>query len=396
MSDEPRGGSPSTAYYVNVEGKARAGALLAIAAIHLTVGCDVRIYPFRRALADAAGGSDGSTKFADGSLGDESLPIPCPDELVGFAATNGTTGGGSEAPILVDASDADAFTKLTTYAGDKMPGPLVIQVNGIITFPGTDDSGASVNEIKVSSDKTIIGSGQSSGLTGGGLNLVGSDNIIIKNLVISKARGSDTDAISLNGSTNIWIDHCDLSSDRNADAGTYDGLVDITHASDFVTISWTRYHDHDDTGIIGHSDNNGPMDMGTFHITYHHDLFTNVTAGPRVRFGSVHVFNVYFEDVGDYAVASTMGGLVLIDDTYFKNIPAPGWPVTTNLPDSAAPGYVWFSSNIFDATDGVNNLTTLAMQWTPPYSYTPDSVGSVPALVAACAGTGKTASAPRD
>jgi pectate lyase len=390
VSQEPPSGSPSTGYTVNVERHVCAGGLMAVAVIFLTGGCDVRIAPFRNAMTDAGPGTDGPPSGSDGSL-----PIPCPDEMVGFATTNGgTVGGGSGTPVVVSASDPDAFTQLAAYANEKMPGPLVIEVVGMIAFPGPDDSGASETQIRVSKDKTIIGSGAGSGLTGGGLNLTGSSNVILKNLVISKAHA--TDAISLNASTNIWIDHCDLSSDRSADAGSYDGLVDITHASDFVTISWTRYHDHDDTGIIGHSDSNGTQDTGFLHVTYHHDLFTNVTAGPRVRFGSVHIFNVYFQEVGQYGAASTMGALVLVDDSYFKNIPAPASPLTTMLADSAAPGYFWLPNNVADSTDGANNLTTLAMQWTPPYSYTPDSVASVPALVAACAGTGKTSPTPRD
>ncbi len=394
MSQEPPGGSPATAYYVNVERKVRAGALVALAAAFVGVGCDVRIYPFRGVATDAAGlDADGPQPVTDGSL-----PIPCPDELVGFATTNGsTTGGGSGTPVLIDASDPNALAQLTTYAGDKTPGPLVIQLSGVITFPAAADGGSATTDIRVSSDKTVIGTGANSGFIGGGLNLTGSANIIIKNLVISKPTAADTgtDAISLNGSTNIWIDHCDLSSDRTADAGSYDGLVDITRASDFVTISWTRYHDHRDTGIVGHSDTNGDQDTGKLHITYHHDLFTDVTAGPRVRFGSVHIFNVYFQQIEQYAVASTMGALVMVDDSYFKNIPTPASPLTTMLSPSD-PGYFWALNNVTDANDGANNLTTLAMQWTPPYAYTPDSVASVPALVAACAGTGKTSAAPRD
>src|SRR5450755_1302915 len=355
---------------MSVESEVRAGARLALAAILLTAGCNVRIYPFRGVAADAGGAdADGPLPGADGSL-----PIPCPDELVGFATTNGgTTGGGSGAPVLIDASDPNAFAQLTTYAGDKTPGPLVIQLSGMITFPAADDGGSATTDIRVSSDKTVIGTGANSGFIGGGLNLTGSANIIIKNLVISRPTAADTgtDAISLNGSTNIWIDHCDLSSDRSADAGTYDGLADITRASDFVTVSWTRYHDHRDTGIIGHSDANVDQDTGKLHVTYHHDLFTNVTAGPRVRFGSVHIFNVYFQQIDQYAVASTMSALVLVDDSYFKNIPAPAAPLTTMLPPSD-PGYFWALNNVTDATDGANNLTTLAMQWTPPYPYVPD------------------------
>ena len=60
-------------------------------------------------------------------------------------------------------------------------------------------------------------------------------------------------------SSRVWVDHVDLSSDLDHDKdyvsamvpGTvfgshfsqYDGLLDITHGSTFVTVSWSYLHD---------------------------------------------------------------------------------------------------------------------------------------------------------
>ena len=45
----------------------------------------------------------------------------------------------------------------------------------------------------------------------------------------------------------VWVDHCDLSN-------CTDSLLDIKHASDFVTVSWNHFHDHHKTTLVGHSD----------------------------------------------------------------------------------------------------------------------------------------------
>jgi pectate lyase len=37
----------------------------------------------------------------------------------------------------------------------------------------------------------------------------------------------------------------------------YDGLLDITHAGDFLSVSWNHLHDHFKVTLVGHSDNNG-------------------------------------------------------------------------------------------------------------------------------------------
>ena len=38
-------------------------------------------------------------------------------------------------------------------------------------------------------------------------------------------------------STNVWVDHNEFHSNLSADKDYYDGLVDVTHGSDWVTIS---------------------------------------------------------------------------------------------------------------------------------------------------------------
>ena len=72
-----------------------------------------------------------------------------------------------------------------------------------------------------------------------------------------------------------------MISPSNLGTGTYDGLIDISDQSDFVTVSWTRYHDHQDSGLIGRSDSSAAAaeDAGKEHVTYDHDLFTNLRDG---------------------------------------------------------------------------------------------------------------------
>lgn len=69
-------------------------------------------------------------------------------------------------------------------------------------------------------------------------------NIIIRNLKLGKVLAEYGDGIRLYLATNVWVDHCDLYGDPDVGKDTYDGLVDLSHAADFVTISHTYFHDH--------------------------------------------------------------------------------------------------------------------------------------------------------
>lgn len=96
----------------------------------------------------------------------------CTEEADGFASLNGGTTGGNSGEVVTVSSYAD----LKKYA--TATEPYVIKVDGRITM---DTFG---EELKVASDKTIIGVGSTGEIYGGGFGLSSVNNIIIRNLKI--------------------------------------------------------------------------------------------------------------------------------------------------------------------------------------------------------------------
>ncbi|NIT59346.1 MAG: pectate lyase, partial [Aliifodinibius sp.] len=129
-------------------------------------------------------------------------------------------------------------------------------------------------------------------------------NIIIRNLLF---RNSVDDAINVQESAHhIWIDHCDLTN-------AYDGLIDIKRGSEYITVSWNKFYNHQKTCLLGHSDNNAAQDSTHLLVTYHHNWFNGTNSRhPRVRFsGLTHVYNNYYY-FNSYGIASTMNAEVLV------------------------------------------------------------------------------------
>jgi pectate lyase len=244
----------------------------------------------------------------------------------------------------------------------------IIRVSGMISLSGMH---------KVSSNKSILGVGSGSGISGGGLNLSGVSNVIIRNLVF---RNADDDSINVQESArNIWIDHNDLSNG-------HDGLVDIKRGSDFVTVSWNHFHNHDKTALLGHDDGNGSQDIGHLRVTYHHNWFDGTTQRhPRVRFGNpVHVYNNYYNGNSGYGVASTCNAGVLVERNYFENVPH---PTVTQTGDSPSGNLRVINNYLVNSgTEQVRNGASVAAV---PYPYTPDANNKVKSIVTAGAGTGK-------
>ncbi|MFI9582486.1 polysaccharide lyase family 1 protein [Streptomyces sp. NPDC052236] len=184
-------------------------------------------------------------------------------------------------------------------------------------------------ELAVGSHTTIVGLGGNAVLEGASLQVANADNVIIRNVELRDAYDcfpawqpntgglgdwkTAYDTLWVRGATHVWIDHITASDGKRPDAKepTYfgrnylrhDGLLDITNGSDLVTVSWSRFVDHDKAMLIGNSDS-ATGDRGKLRITLHHNEFESVVQrAPRVRFGQVHLYNnryVVPEDVHDY------------------------------------------------------------------------------------------------
>ncbi len=295
--------------------------------------------------------------------------------LVGWATMNGGTSGGAGGATVTVSSLSD----LTTQA--ESSSTETIRVSG--NFSCSDD-------VRVQSNKTIVGVGSGSGLTGCGLNMRGVHNVIVRNLKISKvlASNGNGDAIHIDSSTNLWLDHNDLSSDTSHDEDYYDGLLDITHGADYITVSWNILHDHIKCSLVGHSDSNASEDTGHLRVTYHHNEFSNCAErNPRVRFGNpVHVFNNYYVNTHafdySYGIASTDNAGVLVESNYFENITDP-----THLGEGDSSAGSIVARNNYEVNSGT--ILTGGSVASIPYSYSVDPAASVKSIVTAGAGTGK-------
>jgi pectate lyase len=61
---------------------------------------------------------------------------------------------------------------------------------------------------------------------------------------ISKVLADYGDCITIQASSNVWVDSSDFSNDLDHDKDYYDGLIDTVHASEWVTITNNYFHDH--------------------------------------------------------------------------------------------------------------------------------------------------------
>jgi pectate lyase len=300
------------------------------------------------------------------------LPVLAMDCPVGWAAVNalgqnGTTGGGNGAVVHVTTKTAFA-----TYAGSSTPYTIIID--------GTSDGSWTVtNTVSVNSHKTIIGANAGIVFNGFGLDINGKQNIILRNLTI---KNGYPDALSFRASHHIWIDHCDLSA-------CYDGLLDISVGSDYGTVSWTKFHNHDKVSLV----NGGTShfeDIGKERMTYHHNWFADtVQRNPRIGYGKDHVFNNYYTNISSYCVGYHSQASVLVESNYFLSSRNPLLQSYTS--DAWNPAYADARSvgNTFDSCAGTTSGTGAAFDPTLYYNYqfALDTASGAQATVKASAGS---------
>jgi pectate lyase len=253
--------------------------------------------------------------------------------------------------------------------------------------------------LAIGSNKTIVG------LCGaeihGHVQMTGSVNVIMRNIKVvgfncmapdnTSDCSAGLDAVTVErGAHHLWFDHDDISDGS-------DGNLDITHACDFVTVSWTKFHysgrrvdpagasgGHQFSNLIGHSDSNSSEDTGHLTVTFHHDWWADnvVERQPRVRFGRVHVFDSLYTSTGDdYCIGAGVDADIRAENDVFVGVKTP--LNTTSFSNSAS--ILESIGNVFTNTSG-NTQGLGGNSFTPPYTYTLDPASAVQGEVTAGAG----------
>lgn len=290
--------------------------------------------------------------------------------IMGYAMVNGsTTGGKGGAEVTVT-----TLAALKTALSDNVA--RTIYISGTIKGAGEDP-------IYVKSNKSIIGK---SGAVLEGLEffVFGVSNIIFQNLTFKNY--VTYAAIQIKESAHhIWIDHCDFSTDRTHGWEYWGKDITITRESDYVTVSWNKFHDTNlsvliSGGIVGHE-----ADAGKLHVTLHHNFWYNVTERePSMNYGRVHMFNNYHLNNSGYSIGTRAGGIVRTDNEYFANCTK---PLTTKVASDPEGYFSGINTNIYDKC-GPNNITTALSTWVPEYDYKAflNDAASVPSIVSNGAG----------
>ncbi|KAJ5855355.1 CAZyme family PL1 [Penicillium soppii] len=283
------------------------------------------------------------------------------DAATGYASQNGGTKGGAGGTTTTVSSYA-AFT--SAVSGDSAK---VVVVSGAIT--------QTADQVRVGSNTSIIGKDANAILSGFGILVKEKSNVIIRNLGVKKVLAENGDAIGIQLSTNVWVDHCDVSSDMDHDKDYYDGLIDITHAADYVTVSNTFLHDHYKASLVGHSDSNGAEDTGHLRVTYSNNYWYNINSrGPSFRFGTGHVYNSYYLDVAD-GINTRQGAQLLVESNVFSGSKKPLY--------STDGGYAVSNDNDFGTGSNTASAGTLT---SVPYSYSLLGSSKVKSAVVGTAG----------
>ena len=203
---------------------------------------------------------------------------------------------------------------------------------------------AKYNEMNI----TIEGIGEDAVVHGFGFLIRNCCNVEFRNFAIMAFMD---DGVSLDtANKNIWIHDLDIfygSTGGDSDQAKGDGSVDVKGKSTFITISYNHFWDSGKCSLCGMSDS------AEFAVTYHHNWFDHSDSRhPRIRVGSIHVYNNYFDGNSKYGVGVTKGSSAFVEANYFRNC---NYPMMSSKQGTDAMGDGTFSGENGGIIKAYNN-----------------------------------------
>ncbi|MES2152462.1 MAG: pectinesterase family protein [Pseudomonadota bacterium] len=348
----------------------------------------------------------------------------------GWASQAGGTLGGSaattaniytvsnRAQLLASISNGGSNSKIIKLVG-------IIDMSEGVPFTSTSDQAAR-GTIRLKSNTTLIGDGSNSGIVNGQIVVSAVSQVIIRNLKLVNPCdvgpiwdpndgdfgnwNSAYDGIGISASDHVWVDHVSFTDAPMTDdfmpiengriKQCHDGALDITNASDYVTVSYNVFGQHDKNNLVGSSDS-ASADEGKLRVTFSNNVYRDIASrSPRVRFGQVHLFNNYYvgsKSGGVYPVHYSVGvgnaAKILSNNNVFEVAGA-------HVCDDVVMNYATNLPGAFKDTGSALNGAALgscgvsnAASWSPPYTFSPRPLSLVKANALAQAGGGKLATA---
>ena len=341
--------------------------------------------------ADAGQGDAGSDAGSDAGLPDAGVDAGLgPDFVIeGFgAATKGGWQPGYdiyEVTSLMDSGPGTLREGLT-----NPPGPRLIHF-------ALDGTIALSSSLFVPSNVTIDGRGRSITLTGKGLILLGSDDVIITNLAIVDVSPDSEDGLRIGDPTfgaseRVVVDHVTFRATGNNGASTnVDEAMSIIFGSKDITLAWLRFENWEKVLLVGNGDASQAADSA-ITVSWHHSYFKGTgRRHPQARFGIVDMWNDFFDDWHMYGwwflspypesfgAQSQEGARVRVEQSLFRRI-------NNHLYDTGTTANEATRCELNGKLDGVGLITTSdstaplvfnsgctgSTGWSRPYSLTLD------------------------
>jgi autotransporter-associated beta strand protein len=182
----------------------------------------------------------------------------------------------------------------------------------------------------------------------------------------------------------VWVDHCTLYD-------TGDGLCDMNRGSQYVTVSWCKFHyveqkEHRFTMIADGWTNlvSGLWVTNFGYYTLHHNWWSKGSHErlPSTSFGRVHLYNNYFNCSNNfYASLARADTEFNSENNYYSGVNNPIY----NTGFAASNSRIRTSGNTYSGCTGTIHPGTDSV-FTLPYAYTLDATATVPTNLMANAG----------
>ncbi|MGN0819435.1 MAG: polysaccharide lyase family 1 protein [Christensenellaceae bacterium] len=203
--------------------------------------------------------------------------------------------------------------------------PLSIRMIGTIldshiTWETTNVKADEFNYVNIKScyNVTFEGVGNDATCYGWSVKIRDANNVEVRNLgfMLFKDDGVTIDT----DNNNVWVHNNDFfygATGSDSDQVKGDGSCD-NKKSNYLTISYNHFWDSGKAILCGMGDTTN------YYATFHHNWFDHSDSRhPRIRVGTIHVYNNYYDGVSKYGIGVTTGSSCFSEANYFLNTKEP-------------------------------------------------------------------------